>query len=43
MPAFYIHLKGVWTKTDRELDPMLPLLVVGTFFFALLSGVAAVL
>ena len=43
MPAFYFHLKGVWTKTDSELDPMLPLLVMGTFFFALLSGVAILL
>lgn len=43
MPVFIIHLKGVWTKEDRELDPMLPLLVMGTFFFALLSGLAALL
>ena len=43
MPAFYFHLKGVWTKTDSDLDPMLPLLVMGTFFFALLSGVATLL
>ena len=43
MPAFYFHLKGVWTKTDSELDPMLPLLVLGTFFFALLSGIATLL
>ena len=43
MPVFIIHLKGVWTKEDRELDPMLPLLVMGTFFFALLSGLAAIL
>ena len=43
MPVFYFHLKGVWTKEDRELDPMLPLLVLGTFFFALLSGIAIIL
>ena len=43
MPVFYFHLKGVWTKTDRELDPMLPLLVIGTFFFALISGIATIL
>ena len=43
LPAFIYHLKGVWTHTDRDLDPMLPLLVSGTFFFALLSGLATVL
>ena len=43
MPFFYFHLKGVWTKKDKDLDPMLPLLVMGTFFFALLSGVAEIL
>ena len=43
MPVFYFHLKGVWTKEDGELDPMLPLLVIGTFFFALLSGIATIL
>ena len=43
MPVFYFHLKGVWTKEDGELDPMLPLLVIGTFFFALLSGIVTIL
>ena len=43
MPVFYLHLKGVWTRVDRELDPMLPMLVIGTFFFALLSGIATIL
>ncbi len=43
MPVFYFHLKGVWTREDRDLDPMLPLLVIGTFFFALLSGIATIL
>ena len=43
MPAFYFHLKGVWTRVDRELDPMLPLLVMGTFLFALLSGIAVII
>ena len=43
MPVFYVHLKGVWTREDRDLDPMLPLLVIGTFFFALLSGIATIL
>jgi len=43
MPFFYFHLRGVWTKKDKDLDPMLPLLVAGTFFFSVLSGVAAIL
>lgn len=43
LPAFIFHLKGVWTRTDRDLDPMLPLLVMGTFIFSLLSGVATLL
>ncbi|MBR3284724.1 MAG: 1,4-dihydroxy-2-naphthoate octaprenyltransferase [Bacteroidales bacterium] len=43
MPVFCFHLKGVWTRTDRELDPMLPMLVMGTFLFALLSGIAVTL
>ena len=43
MPFFVFHLRGVWTKKGKELDPMLPLLVTGTFFFALLSGIAVTL
>ena len=43
MPFFIIHLKGVWTKSGKALDPMLPILVIGTFFFALLSGIAVTL
>ena len=43
MPVFCLHLKGVWTRTDRELDPMLPMLVMGTFLVALLSGIAVTL
>lgn len=39
MGSFFMHLKGVWTREDRALDPMLPLLVVSTFFFALLAGI----
>ena len=37
--SFCVHLKGVWTREDRALDPMLPLLVVSTFLFALLAGI----
>jgi len=38
VPMFVKHLVGVWKKTDRELDPMLPLLVMGTFLFSILAG-----
>ena len=38
LPGFVKHLKGVWTRHDRALDPMLPLLVLSTFAFALLGG-----
>ena len=38
LPLYILHLKGVWTRTDRALDPMLPLLVLGTFALSLLAG-----
>lgn len=38
LPLFIKHLVGVWTRTDRELDPMLPLLVISTFIMSLLFG-----
>ena len=43
LAAFLTHLKGVWTREDRALDPMLPLLVIGTFLFALLGGIGFLL
>ena len=36
IPIFVINLTGVWKKTDRQLDPMLPMLVLTTFATALL-------
>ena len=42
LPLFVLHLRGVWTRKDRELDPMLPLLVMGTFLFSLLAGLGFV-
>lgn len=39
LPLFALHLKGVWARKDRELDPMLPLLVLSTFAFSLLAGI----
>ena len=38
IPLYIKHLKGVWTKEGRELDPMLPLLVMSTFLLCLLIG-----
>ena len=43
LPGFTLHLKGVWTREDRALDPMLPLLVLSTFAFALLGGIGYIL
>ncbi|MBQ6067896.1 MAG: 1,4-dihydroxy-2-naphthoate octaprenyltransferase [Bacteroidales bacterium] len=39
LPLFVKHLVGVWHRSGCALDPMLPLLVIGTFLFALLAGV----
>lgn len=39
LPLFALHLKGVWTRSEKDLDPMLPLLVMSSFAFALLSGI----
>ena len=39
LPLFVLHLRGVWKRHERELDPMLPLLVVASFLFCLLGGI----
>lgn len=33
-----VHLRGVWTRTEKALDPMLPLLVMSTFILSILAG-----
>ncbi len=38
LPLYIVHLRGVWTRTGRALDPMLPLLVMSTFALSLLMG-----
>ncbi len=43
LPLHLIHLKGIWTKTDRALDPMLPLLVMSTFILCLILGLSLML
>ena len=39
LPLFCLHIKGIWTREDRALDPMLPLLVMSTFLTAILFAV----
>lgn len=42
LPLFALHLRGVWTRKDKALDPMLPLLVMSTLLTVLLSGLALI-
>ena len=39
LPLYVLHLRGVWQRTGKALDPMLPLLVIATFLFCLLAGI----
>lgn len=39
LPLFIIHLKIVWTRQDKALDPMLPMLVISTFLMTIFFGV----
>ncbi len=43
LPLYILHLHGVWTRNDRALDPMLPLLVMSTFALSLLAGLGLLL
>ena len=43
LPLYIKHLNGVWKRSGRELDPMLPMLVISTFIFALLAGTGYIL
>ncbi len=38
LPLYVKHLKGIWTLKEKDLDPMLPLLVISTFILALILG-----
>ena len=38
LPLYIIHIIGVWKRHDKDLDPMLPLLVMSTFLFCVLAG-----
>lgn len=43
LPLYIRHLHGVWTLSGRQLDRMLPLLVISTFLLSLFLGIPAVL
>lgn len=43
LPLFAKHLAGVLKRSGRDLDPMLPMLVISTFIFALLAGTGFIL
>lgn len=36
LPLFALHIKAVWTKEDRALDPVLPMLVMASFATSIL-------
>lgn len=38
LPLYIKHLQGVWTRSERALDPMLPMLVISTFVLSILAG-----
>ena len=38
LPLYIKHLQGVWTRSERALDPMLPILVISTVFLSILAG-----
>ena len=38
LPLYIKHLQGVWTRSERALVPMLPMLVISTFFLSILAG-----
>lgn len=43
LPLYTKHLIGVWKRSGRGLDPMLPMLVISTFIFSLLAGAGYIL
>lgn len=43
LPLFGLHLAGVWKRSDKALDPMLPLLVMSTFLTVLLLSAGLLL
>lgn len=43
LPLYIRQVAGVWKRKDRELDPMLPLLVMSTFALSVLAGTGMLL
>ena len=43
LPIYIIHIKGIWKRSGRDLDPMLPMLVMSTLAFSLLAGTGYIL
>jgi len=43
LPLFVKHLRGVFALQDKALDPMVPLQVISTFLFAILSLVGFII
>lgn len=43
LPLYVLHLAGVWKRTGPKLDPMLPMLVMGTFVLSILFGLGLIL
>ena len=39
LPLYLIHINGVWKRSGKALDPMLPLLVMSTFLLSILMGI----
>lgn len=39
LPLYAVHLSGVWHRESKDLDPMLPLLVMSTFLTCLIAGI----
>lgn len=39
MPLYFLHLRGVWRRSERRLDPMLPMLVMSTFALSILFAI----
>ena len=42
LPLYVLHLRGVWTREERALDPMLPMLVMTTFVTSILFAAGTV-
>ena len=39
LPLFVLHIRGMWKRDGKALDPLLPMLVMSSFAFAVLASV----